>query len=329
MRALLPLTLLVVACASSRNRPVSEVPSGSSEVLDTAHVDADPEDPVAGARADPASAESSSDDALPVVARVAGQPIHVDELLAAWLHRESHSVRAYIRELVVARIVMLEAARLGIEVPGSALDEARSDATYRLREEVRKAGGNSVDGFIQDRLGLNPRRYIATLREQTAIHLYSERVVRSWLLTRERAEVRVIVTEDQASMREVREALADGEDFAAVCARHSIEESKEEGGRIPPVARGTTPLSSLAFSTPVGGLGGPVQQEDRWLLLKVDARPEPISGRWDEIGPEVEASLSARAIEDPEYWQWRSWALSQYEVDMSPLLELSGGALSE
>ena len=65
----------------------------------------------------------------------------------------------------------------------------------------------------------------------------------------------------------------------------------------------------------------------RWLLLKVDSRPSPTSGAWEEIGPLVEASLAERAIEDPEYWQWKTWLFEQYEVDMSPLLEFAAGAL--
>lgn len=313
MRHLLPLVLLA-ACGSTPNRPLHQA----------APSEARPTPTMESAVAEPEGTSASD----PVVAIVGGQPITTRELLGAWLHRESRQVRGYVEELILSRLVMLEAARLGIIVPQSALDEALNDATDHLREQVRQAGGEmSVDEFLERRLGLDAQRYLVVLREQTAIDLYASRAVRAWLLGSDRAEVRVILTDAQDKASAARAALDAGEDFVAVCGRYSVEANAAEGGRVPPVVRGATAMARLAFSTPIGGIGGPVEEGGRWLLLKVDGRPSPRAGTWDDLGPVVEASLAEQGIEDPEYWQWKNWVFEQYEVDMSPLLELAEGVL--
>ncbi len=336
MRSCLLFALFLAGCGTTRNRPmppraappepvsakpVSTEPA-SDEVTDaSAKVDSSSEEGT------PASPESA--DTVNLIARVDGEPVLVSELLGAWLHRESRSVRGYLEELILSRIILLEAAKLGVNVPQTALDEALTDATDHLREEVTRAGGTSVDEFLQQRLGLEPRRYLAVLREQTVVDLTAARVVRAWLFGSDRVEVRVIVTETEEAMNDARAALDGGEDFQAVCARYSIEQGAEAGGRVPPVVRGPTAMARLAFSTPVGSVGGPVFEGDRWLLLSADARPVPVRGPWTEIGPLVEASLADHGIEDPEYWQWKASVLERYEVDMAPMLELTGGALAD
>lgn len=312
---------LLAACGSTPNRPVR----GAAPALSPDPVAEAP----AGASGDAEAAEAPAVDAGPVgrlVARIGGQPVTVQELFGAWLHRESRQVRAYVDELVLSRLVLLEAARLGVVVPQSAMDEAFGEATERLREEVARAGGGmGLEDFLARRLGLDGRRYMATVREQTAIDLAAARVVRAWLLTSERAEVRVILTDAREKAVAARAALEAGDLFEDVRAAYSSD--LEGDGRVPPVVKGDTAMSHLAFTTPVGGVGGPVEEGGRWLLMWVDGRPAPAAGPWDELGPLVEASLAERDIEDPEYWQWKNWVSGQYEVDLSPLLELSGGAL--
>jgi len=309
-----PALALLVACGSTPNRPVR----GAAPPLPPGLAAEAPAEPKA-----PAVLVVADD---PLVARVGGQPVTAQELFGAWLHRESRQVRAYVDELVLSRLVLLEAARLGVVVPQTALDEALAEATDRLRQEVARAGGGmGLEEFLARRLGLDGRRYMATVREQTAIDLAAARVVRAWLLTSERAEVRVILTDSRDKAAAARAALETGEVFDSVQATYSSDPADD--GRVPPVVKGDTAMSHLAFSTKVGGVGGPVEEGGRWLLMMVEGRPAPAAGPWDELGPLVEASLADQDIEDPEYWQWKNWVLDQYEVDLSPLLELSGGAL--
>jgi len=258
-----------------------------------------------------------------VIARVAGQPIHADELLQLWLHRESPKVRDYLEELILARLVMAEARKLGMELDGALVERTAADAVSKLEAELeRREAGMSVDEFIRARLGLEPALYRARVRHEAEIDLLASRCVRSWLLASERCEVRVIVIEDLKVVAQVQSALDAGEDFASLARRFSGEESAQVGGRIPPVVRTDTPLSRLAFATPVGEVGGPVLEDGRSLFLMSEARPEPVTGDWSVVAAEVERSLDLRGIEDPEFWQWKSAMIQSYAVDMEPFFEL-------
>lgn len=258
-----------------------------------------------------------------VIARVAGQPIHADELLQLWLHRESPKVRDYIEELVLGRLVMAEARKLGMELDRQLVDRTAADAVSQLEEELaRREAGMGVDEFIRTRLGLEPGVYRARVHHEAEIDLLASRCVRSWLLASERCEVRVIVIEDLAVVAQVQSALDGGEDFASVARRFSSEESAQLGGRIPPVVRTDTLLSRLAFATPVGEVGGPVLEAGSSLFLLCEARPEPVKGDWSAVATAVEHSLDRRGVEDPEYWQWKSAMIQSYAVDMEPFFQL-------
>ena len=117
--------------------------------------------------------------------------------------------------------------------------------------------------------------------------------------------------------------------YAALAKEYSVAETADEGGRIPPVVRGEAALARLAFSTPVGEVGGPVREGERWLFLRVVSRPAPLVGTWSEIAATVEASLVELPIEDPEFWQWKADLLARHEVDMTPLLELVGRTIAD
>ena len=336
MRLLLAASLLAVGCGTTQNRPVHHAAPSEAGVKPTEPrvVARGPvKTEAAQAGADPAAADplpAGTADSVPIIARVGGQVIPVEKLLGAWVHRESRSVRGYLEELVLSEVVMLEAARLGVELPQSALDEELTAATDRLRGQIRQTGGGeSIDEFLEQRLGLEPGRYISVLREQTAIDLYAARIVRAWMLMSERAELRLIVTDTEDAIRDAQSAIDGGEDFDAVCKRFSIDDGAATGGHAPPVVRGPSAMARLAFSTPVGSVGGPVFEGERWLLVRVDARPAPLTGGWDVVGPLVERSLALEIIQDPEYWQWKDWVFDQYEVDMSPFRELTGRALAD
>ena len=187
----------------------------------------------------------------------------------------------------------------------------------------------SIEDFISQRLGLDPVRYLERLEQQTKVDLLAERVVRAWLLTSERAEVSVIVVDKRERADVVQARLAQGEEFGKLAGEFSVEDSASRAGRIPPVVRGPAALSRLAFSTPVGEVGGPVFEGGQWLFLMVDGRPQPLRGNWSEVGQAVQASLEQRPIEDPEYWQWKAAMLDRYEVDMEPFLDLVGEAVSQ
>ena len=67
-----------------------------------------------------------------------------------------------------------------------------------------------------------------------------------------------------------------------------------------------------------------IQESGRWLFLVVDAQPPVVAGSWEQIAPQVELDLRARAVEELEIAQWRSAMQARYEVDFQPFLRLVG-----
>ena len=322
------------ACSSAPNRSVPTDRLGF-----TPQTPVEPEAPQTGsgpgadsvAEADAPTAEGAStptaDRDQPLV-RVAGQVISTGDLLSAWMQKDSRNVRALLEELILSRIVKAETARLGVRLAEGDLQQAVFQVQERLAEQVRQTGsGLGVEEFIQRRLGLDPKQYLERLRTETRLDLLAERVVRAWLLSRERAEVRVIVVAEASEANALKAQLEGGADFGQLAREHSVESTGSEGGRVPPVVRGPTALAQLAFATQIGQIGGPVMEGGKWLLLKVDARPAVISGSWNEVSRQVLSTLNSQPIEDPEYWQWKADVLARYEVDMTPFLEITGEVL--
>ena len=328
--------LLLVACGSAPNRPLSERPSASLPAADAGR---DGSLQAASGRGDSAPVSGGPVSGGPVsggpvsgdiVAWVMGQPISAAELLEAWLIRDSLAVRSTLEELIESRMVLAEVAQLGVELEPDTIQAALAKVRGRLEDNVRQSGtGLEVEEFIRRRLALNPQRYMQRLEQETKIDLFAERVVRAWLLASVRAEVRVIILDKREDVDVVQAKLARGEDFAALAGLYSVDDSAAVGGRVPPVVRGPSALARLAFSTPVGEVGGPTLVNEQWLFLTVDARPTPLKGRWSEVGPAVQASLAQRAIEEHEYWQWQAYVAQRYEVDMSPLYELVGDTIAK
>ena len=309
--------LLVGACGASPNR--QDVPTRRIAAAPAPDPSAPPSAAAAG---DP---EAAPEGAMPVVVYVAGQSIGVDELLEAWLFRESYRVREYLEDLVIERLVVAESRRLGITLPPERVDEAMAETHTALAEEVERIGGGlSVEDFIERRLSLDVDRYMARLTEGRTNALLADRCVRSWVLTSDRVEVRVIVLEDRERVKELEERVRARDDFAVLLEEYNTGDTGDPEGRIPPVVRSDSALSRLAFTTPVGQVGGPIFENGTYLFLRADARPQPISGTWDAIGPVVEQDLLDRPVEEPERWQWKGALLERYEVDLTPFLDLVG-----
>lgn len=313
----LAVALAAVACAcgapsAPRERNPAAPPLAGTPAAETAE------------RAGTAPASAPRKSGLEI-ARVGGQPIDAAELLGLWMHTESSALGEYVDRLVNTRIARDEARRLGVRVEVGEVD-ARYDAARAeldaLVQKQRYAGG--VDAYVRERLGLDPVRYFERVRAQCEDQLRAERAVRAWLLSSERAALHVIVVADAARAEEVRTALAAGTSFEDAAKRYSLDPSRERGGRVPPVVRTErSPLAQLAFRTRPGDVAGPLEQDGKLLLARVDAHLPAGLGGWAELGPQVLRSLEEQPIEDAEFWQWRAAMERSYEVDLSPLLELA------
>ncbi|MFT4711115.1 MAG: hypothetical protein ACI9D0_000059 [Bacteroidia bacterium] len=258
------------------------------------------------------------------VAYVAGEPIDVRELLAHWMHRDSRTVYDFADRLVTGRLALAEAQRLGIALDPTLVDAGVVEARNVFAERL---GGvrQDVDRYLLEQLGLDPTRYFDLVRDETVQQLLSERAVRTWTLSNDRADVAVIVVATPEDAALVTERLKAGEPFAQVASEASLDPSGAAGGLLPPVIKSElSSLSRLAFNTPVGDWGGPIDEQGKQIFIQTLGFPTTLVGNWQVIGEAVEADLEARPVEDPEYWQWRSAMGRRYEIDMRPLFDLLG-----
>ena len=260
------------------------------------------------------------------IAFVGERPIDVVELLSLWLHRDSRSVAEMVETLVAAHLAERSAQDLGVSIDPDRLD-AEVRIGRRLIEEQLAAGGApiSLEEYVKQELFLDPDRYLERLREDTRRQLLAERVVRAWTLSNEHAIARVIVVPSETRLAEAQAELAAGRDFADVAREHSIDPSARSGGLAPPIVRlEQSPMARLAFTTPIGEVGGPLEMMGQHMLLKVESVPDPLRGTWSEIEERIEASLAERPVEDGEYLQWKLAQEIFYGVDRTPFFELLG-----
>jgi len=263
------------------------------------------------------------------VAYVAGDPIDVRELLAHWAHRDSRSVFDFTDRLVTGRLALAEANRLGVKLDPQQVDE-RVNETRTALAGMLEGSGVDVDRYLMEKLGLDPTRYFELVRDETVMQLMSERAVRAWTLGSEHAEVAVIVVATKEEAEAAVGRLNAGEVFEEVARALSMDPSAENGGLLPPVVKSEmSVLSRLAFRTKIGEWGGPIAEGGSQILIKVKKHTKALEGAWDVVGPSVEADLSTRPVEDPEYWQWRGAMGRRYKIDMRPLFRLLGEPLAQ
>jgi hypothetical protein len=318
------LALLLIGCASTQpavRPPLSgeraappPLAGGADAIPDAPPVEADAD---GGTGAAPAGVD-------PVIGLVGGRPVLASELLESWLQRDSIGLKSAYNVIVSGRLAQLEATRLGLRIPPALVAEATAANLDRLARSLvgPDADGEALDGFLRERMDLDPTRYRDRMRADTIRELITERTVRAWTLSNEYARVRLLVLEDSP---EVERALADlgaGADFVQLIRSRGLDADGMVDGLVPFMLRNErAPLSRLAFETPVGQVGGPIELAEAQVLLLVEARPDPLAGDWDAVGLAVEGSLLDDPVSDEEWLAWQVAMDRRWGIDVAPLYD--------
>ena len=343
-------TLTAIGCASSEPKPTPPRPTytaprpapgmGANQTAEPETVANETKPaatdsvPVSEKVATPAVAKESP--ALPatteptdmVLATVGGKPIRASDLLQHWMTRESRQVWEYFYSLMDERYAELEAERMGITLDAAIVDAAVIDVRMVIEEKIEEAQpGVGFDRYIQSQYNMTPENYVAGIRRNQVRGLLLERVVRTWLLTQEHAELRVIIVTTEELGAKVQEALDAGRDFSEVASELSEDTTRESGGLMPPIVRSEQLLlSSIAFGNEVGGVTGPIEDNTRLIWVETTGFPKPLAGTWSVIEPVVTASLKERELNEYEFLQWKSFIEINYDVDARAFLTLIGEA---
>ncbi len=258
------------------------------------------------------------------VAFIDHQPIDVRSFLTRMWLRDSSFSREILDQLVVSELALREAERMGIKVDEKKVDEATQHALDVLAQRLKDKGSSlSVEQHVRQNLGVNFDNYKRELRSDAVIQMLAERAVRAYALASERVVVRLLEVDGREKLDQARAELDQGADIGELAKKYGTDEIKKAGAaRMTILNSENSKLSRLAFATPVGKVGGPLEEGGRYLLLKVEQKLEPKSGSWKEVGPFVEASLAEQTVDDLEYAQWKTAVGRVYDVDLAPFLEL-------
>lgn len=260
----------------------------------------------------------------PILARIGGREILTSDLLEGLLFHEGDLLRIELNLLIGSALAKLEAERLGLRLDAAVVDER---ASTNLGEFVRRnvPEGSSLEEFLKGRMGVEPELFRSRLRNNTVREIVTERVVRAHTLSNEFARVRILVADSEGAA-EAESRFAAGEDFELLVRELSRDATAERGGLLPFLGRTErSPISNLAFRTPVGELGGPLELGGATILLKVEVRPEPLQGDWEALSDAVLASLAADRVGEEEFVFWQVSMERRYTVDLAPMRELLPG----
>jgi hypothetical protein len=271
--------------------------------------------------------DSGADNLAPVLGRVGGEPLHYAEFLRRMWLSDANAARDVIEQMVFARMVLFEADRLAVQLDPKLVDSALAKAVAAVEKRLADKGSKlSFDEHVRRSFEVEPALYRASMRNDAIVSLLAERCVRAWELESGLCRVRISEFSDRAKLDLALSELGAGKSFEAVAAVHGDGEDEKAGyTRVTIVRSESQDLARVAFATAVGDIGGPVQQGEVWLLLKVDGREEGRDVRWPGDAAAVEGSLERDPLENVEYVQWRAAMTRRYQLDLGPFLELVAG----
>lgn len=335
MRAPLLLTLLLGACAATRNpersklqpapvpapAPAQAEPASPAAVTPpvAAPVVAPAPTPVAPVEATVAPVREAAFE----LGRVGDEPLTSRDFLRKLWIADNRLARRVVEQLVFSRLTQLESTRLGIRLVESAVDAEVLRAMGELeRKLVDRQSKLTLREHIDQVIGIEPELYLADLRDEAILQMLAERCVRAWAVENDRCDVRVTELRSPEALAAAQADLNAGKTFAEVAKAHGSGDDAVSATTLLRITRSESQdLSRAVFATAVGTVGGPLEQGGRWLLFVPEARLEGREGTWVELREEVERSLATEPVGELEFVQWRAAMVRRYRVDLQPFFQ--------
>lgn len=258
----------------------------------------------------------------PVLARVGEREFRGSDLVSLLFFHYPPQGADLLRKLVHDEVVRLETKRLGVTARSEDVESGVREALETLGKQVslEYAGKKTLEQFLEQDLRTTRPRYEAQLRRFVLARLLFERVLRFEQMQEDRVVCRVVSVGSLEKAQELLAKLREGADFEAIAKQESLAPNREQGGKLPPFGRDYEhPIAKIAFDTPLGGLGGPVEEPrpggETWfhvlrVIEKIPARKlDPA-----EAEAEIRKGLLDRPVEDWEYAAWMKRMEKRYSV---------------
>ena len=212
--------------------------------------------------------------------------------------------RLAMRKLIQFRLVVQEARQKKITIKEKELDEA----VAKLRRGFKDL---KAFGEWMNEQGLNDKLLFESVREDMLADRVKAALVKDVRVTDEqvqlyyeahmeqmkRPEVRlqVIAVKDQTAADEALQALRETKDFARVARQRSIGRRAAKGGDTGWVSYETLspPLRKLVGAMKVGQVGGPLQNGNEFLIVRLAERRPGQTKSLAEVRPQIEPYLLA------------------------------------
>jgi parvulin-like peptidyl-prolyl isomerase len=207
-----------------------------------------------------------------------------------------------VNDLLLDAMIADQARKLGIELDDADLSNRLEADEKRLLAQVEKDLGQGVTlaTYVERQFGIDIDEFRRWQRLTLARNLYRQYVVRFLALRVDRVQVRVLQTRDRATIDELARRIAEGADFATLALRHSEDDSRKEGGMLPPLRRDAShPIVARAFELQPGEVSPVVTLESPagprhyliYCLKRMPGREVPF--------PEVRAELDREIATQP------------------------------
>ena len=243
-----------------------------------------------------------------IMALVNGRPVPMANL---------HEILVHSYGMPIAQhLVGLELARQAAEKNGFTVTQKDVDEENRItiREMFKRMGPASKDEEFLD-------RFLA--QKNMSRHLWGAIMHRNALFRKlapkeipvTEAEIRAqfgrlygrkvivqhIQTATLAQAQKVKELADRKQDFAMLAKRYSTNESRKNGGLLPPIGPQTTQVSpamrqtALAM-TKVGEISSPIQTDTKFHVLRLEKIIEPKTAKYIEAKPKIAAAIREQRI---------------------------------
>lgn len=125
---------------------------------------------------------------------------------------------------------------------------------------------------------------------------YAQRIAQAAPIEEVRASH--ILVADEQKAKDLLAQIEGGADFAALAAEHGSDGTRAQGGDLGYFSREmmVAPFADAAFAMEVGAVGGPVQTQFGWHLIKLTDRREQPKPTLEEVRAELEQAVSSEVI---------------------------------